>query len=199
MPTKRTPAEIWKEIVAEARDDEEIERLASLSGTAIDAELAAAGFDVAKERAEAQAVVDELERGVVARRAKELEAGARARSLRPPSRRRPLAFWLAAAAVAAMAGGGLVYALTHPGTPPAPPVVPAPSVPSSAPGPESPSERLIAASELRKHAFAECAARNWEECLARFDEASRLDPAGDQEPAVKAQREKAESERGRKP
>ncbi len=196
MPTKRTPAEIWKELAAEARDDEEIERLASLSDAALDEELAAGGFDVAKERAEAQAVVDELERGVVARRAKELEAGARARSLRPPSRRRPLAFWLAAAAVAAMAAGGLVYALTHPVAPPAPHVVP---VPSSAPAPESPSERLIAASELRKHAFAACAASHWEECLARFDEASRLDPAGDQEPAVKAQREKAEWERGRKP
>jgi len=198
MPTKRTPAEIWKEIVAEARDDEEIERLASLSDAAVDEELASAGFDVAKERAEAQAAVDELERGVVARRAKELEAGARARSLRPPSRRRPLAFWLAAAAVAAMAAGGLVYALTHPGAPP--PVLPAPSVPSSsAPAQKPPSEQLIAASELRKHAFAECAARNWEECLARFDEASRLDPAGDQEPAVKAARDRAQSEIGRKP
>ena len=102
MSTKRTPAQVWKEIEKEARDDEEIERLASLSDAALDAELGAAGFDADKERAEARAVVEDLERGVVARRAKKLEAGARVRSLRPPSRQRPLAFWVAAAAVAVL-------------------------------------------------------------------------------------------------
>lgn len=196
MSTKRTPAQIRKEIVEDARDDEEIERLASLSDAALDEELAAGGFDVAKERAEAEAVVAELERGVVARRAKQMEADARVRSLRPPSRRRPVAFWLVAAAVGTMAAGGLVYALTHPGAPaPAPPT---PSVPSSAPTPERPSEKLIAASELRKRAFAECAASRWDECLVRFDEARQLDPAGDSAPEVKAARDNAERELDRK-
>jgi hypothetical protein len=195
MPTKRTPAEIWKDLEKEAREDEEIEQMASLSDAALDEELAAGGFDVEKERAEARAVVAELERSVVARRAKQLEAGARVRSLRPPSRRRPLAFWMAAAAVAATAAGGLVYALTHPGgAPPAPPV----PTPSSAPAPEPPSQRLIAASELRTRAFAECEAQRWEECVARLDDASRLDPAGDTAPEVETARTKARHELERK-
>jgi hypothetical protein len=196
MATKRTPAQIWKEIVDDARDDEEIERLASLSDAALDEELAAAGLDPAKERAEAEAVVAELERGVVARRAKQMEAEARVRSLRPPSRRRPLAFWLAAAAVGAMAAGGLVYALTHPGAPPT--VPPVPPVPSSAPTEAPPSPQLIAASELRKRAFAECAASRWDACLARFDDARRLDPAGDSAPEVQAARDEAKRQLQRK-
>jgi hypothetical protein len=196
MATKRTPAQVWKEIVADARDDEEIERLASMSDAALDEELAAAGLDPAKERAEAEAVVAELEHRVAARRAKQMEAEARARSLRPPSRRRPLAFWLAAAAVGTMAAGGLVYALTHPSAPPPAPHVP--PVPSSAPTEVPPSQRLIAASELRKRAFAECAASHWDECLVRFDDARRLDPAGDSAPEVQAARDEAERQLQRK-
>jgi hypothetical protein len=195
MSTKRTPAQIWKEIEKEAREDEEIERIASLSDAALDKELAAGGFDVEKERAEARAVVEELERGVVARRAKQVEAQARVRSLRPPSRQRPLALWVVAAAVAATAAGGLVYALTHPGAPPSVPPVPAPS---SVPTEEPPSQRLIAAHDLRDHAFAECGASHWEECIARFDDARMLDPAGDGAPVVQAARDKARHELERK-
>ncbi|HEY3819506.1 MAG TPA: hypothetical protein VGL81_20190 [Polyangiaceae bacterium] len=195
MATKRTPAQIWKDLEKEARDDEEIERLASMSEAALDEELAAGGFDPKKERAEAREAVADLERAVVARRVKQAEAGARVRSMKPP-RKRPLALWVAAAAVAATATGGLVYALTHPGG--APPEQPSTPAPSSSPAPEPPSQRLIAASQLRTRAFAECEAQHWDTCLARFDDARMLDPAGDAAPEVQAARTKAEDELHRK-
>ena len=105
MPSKRTPAQIWKDLEKEAREDEEIEKLASLSNDALDAELAAGGFDVEKEKAEARAVVEELERSVVARRAKQVEAKGRVRSLKPPPPQRPLVWWVVAATVGAAAAG----------------------------------------------------------------------------------------------
>jgi len=64
-----------------------------------------------------------------------------------------------------------------------------PSVP--APSPDLPVPPLVAASQLRSRAFAECAAKRWEECVARFDEAKRLDAAGDTAPEVRAARTEA--------
>jgi hypothetical protein len=120
---------------------------------------------------------------------------ARPRPWAPEKQRLPPVFWFAAATVAAAAAGGLVYALAHPG---APPPVPSPPTPSSAPAPEPPSQRLIAASDLRRRAFAECQASRWQECVARFDDARMLDPAGDEAPEVEAARGKALAEMDRK-
>ena len=203
MPTKRTPAQIWKELEKEAREEEEIEKIASLSDAELDAELAAGGFDVAKERAEARAVREDLERRVAARKkAAETEPEkeaprpkTRPRLPEPEPRRLPPVVWFAAATIAAAAAGGLVYALTHPS---APPPVPSPPAPSSAPAPVIPSQRLIAASDMRRRAFAECEASRWAECIARFDDARMMDPAGDRAPEVQAAREKASIELERK-
>ena len=71
-----------------------------------------AGFDVDEVRADAMAVREKLERSVAERRAKEMEAQARVRSLRPQpnrpqSRRVPGMVWFVAATVGAAAAGGV--------------------------------------------------------------------------------------------
>ncbi len=189
MPSKPTPAEIWKQIARDARDDEEIEKLASMTGPELDKELADAGFDLDEVKADANAVRAKLERSVAERRAREVERQARERSLRPPSRRRPVLVWLAAAAVGLVAAGGILYALTHPGDVPAP-TPPAP--PSSVPSPEPSPADLVAASELRRRAFGECASQRWAECIAGLDDASKLDPSGDRSPEVQMARQEVE-------
>jgi hypothetical protein len=61
-----------------------------MSDAELDKELASAGFDVEKERAEAHAFREKLERSVAEGRAKELEARARVRSMRATRRRPPV-------------------------------------------------------------------------------------------------------------
>jgi hypothetical protein len=60
--SKQTPRDIWNALVDEAGEDE-IERAASVSVEEAERELAAAGFDVAAERARASAFLDAQERG----------------------------------------------------------------------------------------------------------------------------------------
>jgi hypothetical protein len=57
---KRTHAELWKVLVDEVAEDE-VDRAASVSVAQAEQELAAAGFDVAAERARAEAFLEELE------------------------------------------------------------------------------------------------------------------------------------------
>ena len=59
MKPKRTPKDIWQDLVDEAGEDA-IERAASVSVEQAEKELAAAGFDVPAERAKASAFLDEL-------------------------------------------------------------------------------------------------------------------------------------------
>src|SRR5579872_5344542 len=61
MPT-RDPADLWRELVAEAGEDE-IDRAASVSVAEAEGELRAAGFDVPSERAKGHALVDALAAG----------------------------------------------------------------------------------------------------------------------------------------
>jgi hypothetical protein len=166
MSTKRTPEELWKAVEKAALDDE-MEQAASMSVADAEKELAAAGFDVEAEKAEARAWREELLGGSAATPAKPPLSLAQVRSLRPPPRR-PIVLWLAAAATSLAVGGGWVFARLGPevvGQPPPP-------------GP----------SDLRHQAFDACHTSRWQQCLARFDEAARLDPAGDADPEVQAQR-----------
>jgi len=76
----RPASDLWKELVADAGVEEEedaIARAASLSVKEVEAELAAAGFDVAAERAKASAFLEALENGT-------LDAGAVAGELEKP-------------------------------------------------------------------------------------------------------------------
>jgi hypothetical protein len=60
MTPKRTPEEIWRQLVLEAGEDE-IARAANVSVAQAERELAEAGFDIAVERATAEALLRDLE------------------------------------------------------------------------------------------------------------------------------------------
>jgi hypothetical protein len=47
------------------------------------------------------------------------------------------------------------------------------------------------AAELRKQAYADLAAGHYSACLDRLDQASKLDPEGDSDPAVQSARDRA--------
>jgi putative heme degradation protein len=57
---RRSPEEVWRQLVEEAGEDE-IEGAARVSVADAEKELARAGFDVAAERARAEALMDALE------------------------------------------------------------------------------------------------------------------------------------------
>jgi hypothetical protein len=59
MPA-RTPEDLWRQLVAEAGDDL-VERAAAVTVAQAEGDLAAAGFDVAAERAAAEARIASLE------------------------------------------------------------------------------------------------------------------------------------------
>jgi hypothetical protein len=66
MP-KRSPEEIWRQLVLEAGEDE-IELAANVSVAQAERELAEAGFDIAAERATAEALLRDLESAAFALR-----------------------------------------------------------------------------------------------------------------------------------
>jgi hypothetical protein len=197
MPGKRTPEEIWNELEKEALEDERVERAATAKPEDVARRLAAAGFDVDAERAEARAFRDQLAQRVAARRAaaqRRATANATANTNAKRRPRRRVVVWLAAAAVAVAAGGGLLYARMSHRPLPAPPAPLVPSPRAPAPGPSNSGPPLISAEDLRQQAFAHCAASEWSACLDSFDDAARLDPAGDAAPGIQEARRKAVAE-----
>jgi hypothetical protein len=197
--SKRKHADLWKKLVDEAGEDE-IDRAASVSVEQAEADLKAAGFDVAAERAKANAFLDALENGAprsapgVAPQVTPIAA--RAADEKRRARPRPPVAWLAAAAtLGGVAGGALVAALQPPAlvatrSPPASSTS-APVVPSVA--------DLVAAADLRGQATAACDAKQWSVCLADLDMARAADPGGDDAPAVKSLRDRAIAEILQKP
>jgi hypothetical protein len=189
----RPKREIWNDAVDEA-GERAIEAAASVSVAQAEKELAAAGFDVAAERAKVEAFLDDLARPdaqpVVA-----VEQDAPADAVEPdpppalpvlplePARRRPrpLVMWLAAAATLAVGGSAIAYVALHPSAPEA--IGPAPD--------ESASADLAAAADLRQQALAACNAQRWIACQADLDKAKALDPGGDRKPEIKALRQRA--------
>jgi len=195
---KPTPEEIWSALENEALEDEELERAASMSTEDALKEIAAAGGDAERVKADARAVRAKLEHEVADWQKDERRVSrARMRSLRT-RRRRPVVLWLAAAAVGVSIGGGLLYTrLMHPH--PDAPVPPPSAAPSTPPPPPESAAPLIAPAELRRQAFDACAAGRWAECLSLLDEAREQDPAGDADAHVQSARRQAASHLGDKP
>jgi hypothetical protein len=182
--SERKYADLWKELTDEAGEDE-IDRAASVSVAEAEADLKAAGFDVAAERAKAGAFLDAMASG--ASSSKSEEAAPRVAEASRRKGTRPAVLWLAAAATFVLAGGALYATLqspppvSHP--PPPEPSTPAPSVPSA--------DDLRVAAELRRTAAAACDAKQWSVCLADLDKARAVDPGGDDASTVKSLRDKA--------
>jgi hypothetical protein len=186
--SERKHADLWKKLDDEAGEDE-IDRAANVTVEQAEAELKAAGFDVAAERATASAFLDALDKG-----APQSAPGAappskaRAADERRRVRPRPSVAWLAAAAtVGGIAGGALVAALELPAVV----LAPRPPVPSTSALVVLSAADLAAAADLRRHAGAACDAKQWSLCLADLDKARAADPGGDDAPAVKSLRDKA--------
>jgi hypothetical protein len=181
MP-KRTPKELWDELVAEA-GEEEIEKAASVSVAQAEAELRAAGVDVDADRARARRMLGELE-------GRAADGGAPQEQHAPP--RRPVAraarYRVATGVLAAAAGVCLVIGVakiardsdgvTHP-------------VPST--------EDLQKAADLRRRASTALAEGHPQDCLPLLDEARTKDPVGDSAPEVVKLREDALRALGRPP
>jgi len=145
----------------------------------------------------------EMHRGVKAAEIAAREGSREDTVLRAVSRLREQLRTAYKALLLLVAIGSLTWALVwkhgvddtaKPGPKPTPTVVapegPAPA-PSQAPEPT--------ASDLRTKAFDECAAHDWNACLADLDLARSIDPAGEADPAVKAAREAATDGLGGKP
>jgi hypothetical protein len=184
--SERKHSDLWRKLDDEAGEDE-IDRAASVSEEQAEADLKAAGFDVAAERAKANAFLDALENGPQriapdAMPQATMRASGAARAKRRVPRRFSVA-WLAGAATAGgIAGGALVTALQS-----QLPVGTAPSTSVSV----GPSTANPAAADLRRRATAACDAKQWSLCLADLDKARAADPAGDDAPAVKSLRNRA--------
>ncbi len=95
---------------------------------------------------------------------------------------------LAALVLVAMAVGLAMRKRPREEIAPLPSPLVVPSTTPTAPEP-TPEER---AEEMRRDAFDKCAAGRWQDCLDGFDDAQRLDPAGDTTPEVRAQRRAAQ-------
>jgi hypothetical protein len=158
---RRTPEQIWQQLVDESGEDE-IERAANVSVVQAERELLLAGFDVNKERVEADAWLKKLAReGALDDPRKDDtadsdpgEPAAWVSVPPPPSRQASSARWtllLAAALAAAATAGGVIYAAAHrhkpndnpvevPQPTPGPQMAPQPKAPpSSAPAEEKPN------------------------------------------------------------
>jgi hypothetical protein len=194
MPRKSREEARWEQLVEEA-GDELVEAASRVSVAQAEKDLAEAGFDVAEERARAEAFLASLE-GAVGEVAAPTKpepvqavaqiAPARARRADDAGRKKrvPAVVWAVAAAVAA-GGAAAIYAETRPDkvTPPGPTPTPSPSpVPSLSAPPTAPD--LLAAVDLRHRASAALDTGFPDECLALLDQAREKDPAGDATPDV---------------
>lgn len=183
-------------VIEEERD---FRRAANMTPAEAEQELAAMGLDPKAEREKASAWRGEIEERIAARRRKEVVDRERARSVRPERLRHvPAVAWLVAAVAGAAVGGGAVYVAMEEKAPraPAPSPSQSPQLPAASPTPapepvESAPPQPISASDLRRDAFGECDAHEWDACLADLDRARALDPAGDGAQAVKDARKRA--------
>jgi hypothetical protein len=183
---KRSPEELWRQLAGEAGDDP-VDRAASVSVAQAERELGEAGFDVAAERAKADALLAEIEAGTPASgqvvladpknpgasgHGVPIARGKTTRTVAPSWWRPRRTWWVAGAAAAAV-----VAALAIPT-----------AVPVTSPPPPKPQPPAQHAAALRREALAACDAQRYRECAERLDEARSLDPEGERAPEVMAAR-----------
>ena len=182
---------LWQKLVDET-GEALIEEAAAVSVAQAEKDLAAWGFDVAAERARAEAFLVSLETAVAEEEGEVAQAVPREAPKRAAKKPRPAAVWVAAAA-AAVAAGAVTYVATRPPEEARSPVTP----PST--GTVAPPSELAAAADLRHRAAAACDKGRTDECLSLLDQAAAKDPAGDTTPEVQRLRNKVEIEAKPKP
>lgn len=220
-PHKRSAAEAWEALRAMADEDDErwddeaaereAERILALSPEEVRRELIEAGLDPDEVRARGQQLMEQVLREMAAEPTPPETAAAPATSPTVPTpapaaparpkpapahapRRAPLALWLLAAAFAAVLlsswrfAGETIARWIHP-APPEPSILP-----------DMPSPSLVAEARAKKHArdlresaHAKCAIADWDACMLDLDEAAKLDPAGDTDGTVQADRAAAKA------
>ncbi len=192
--SKRTPEEILKAI-EESEVDDEVDRILAMSPEERRRNLEAAGVDISKLHAQADALHDRVQQASGAHKPADSHEqgkpgdggeqkathrggsnGAQVVKLQGPTRRLPRARWLALPAAAALAWGAVAL-MTG--------VV---SVGSGGPSPEN----LEAARSLRDKARSECTESKWKACLDDLNAAKKLDPHGEDE-AIQRERAAAEN------
>lgn len=201
--TQLGPLVVWNVLLEQAREDDAFEALAAatdaLTDAQVKAELRDAGFQLAEvERAALAPLAETAPMSFVSDLAMQPAQAVAQVAPRPrlerPKRRRPAAFWLAAAATTASAvsvGGSVLYATLHAPPPPTlPQPAPGPSLSAPAPVVPAPPDR-VAARDLRARARDALAKGYQGQCLDLLDEAKILDPDGDLAPDVVALRQKA--------
>jgi hypothetical protein len=166
-PKKRKPDEAWDALEKMAHD-EEVERVLGLSDEALDSELAGAGVDAKGVRERGRALGEKL--------VPNLKPDGRP----PPGRVVPFRRARWAALVAAALGGTTLWVMGGAGV-----------VGHGYPGEEDAGHETAAA--LRAKASSACAAAKWRACLGDLDAARALDPAGEEDGAVRKWRLAAES------
>ena len=191
MPAMTREERLWQKLVDET-GEALIEEAAAVSVAQAEKDLAAWGFDVAAERARAEAFLVSLETAVAEEEGEVAQAVPREAPKRAAKKPRPAAVWVAAAAAAVAAGAAVTYVTTRPEEASLP--VTPPSTGTTAPSPE-----LAAAADLRHRAAAACDRGRAAECLSLLDQAAAKDPAGDTTPEVQRLRTKAEIEAKPKP
>ncbi len=185
MARRGVEAKIWKKVLEEA-GEAEIERAASISVEQAEKELAEAGFDVAAERARAEAFLESLEGKGTPQQPQSGVRAAAGTAVEGESRRRrvPPAVWAGAAAAAA-AGLAVTYPSLHEeGEKVATPLPADGAVPAAQ------------AAELRRRAAVECEAGRAKECLQLLDSAREIDAAGDDAESVRKLRARAAGQTG---
>jgi hypothetical protein len=167
-PQSREEA-LWERLVDEA-GEELIDAAAAVSVEQAEGDLRAWGFDVAEERARAEAFLASLEAGGApapsVAKAVDQDGKPAPDAAARGSRGRKVVAWAAAAAVAAGTAGAVYLA-------------------------NGPSD-LVLALQLRQRAAAACHAGEGRECLRLLDEARDRDPAGDKSPEIARLRDEAQ-------
>jgi hypothetical protein len=176
-PRKPTATETMRAIESMPEDDEaerEMERVLALPPEQLDRELAEAGIDPAQSRARGEAIAREA--------ARQAAEGRRQPPRRLFSRTTSLLLAAALAALFTWTAAPMIARWVHP----------------HEIGPDNPSpewltqERArVQAKSLRAAARGDCAALRWTSCLKNLDDARTLDPAGDADPVVQADRRTA--------
>jgi len=152
--------------IEEQNDADEAERFLAMDDAQIDAELAAGGLDAAAVRAKGREIGQRALR--VARRARLVHAAKVA--------------GVVAAVVAIVAALAFVWARTERAKAPAPIL---PDRGTTVPRQPTPSE-------LRLEALRACDRSDWRLCEEKLDDAKRLDPAGETDPAVMELRDRVQ-------